>query len=263
MQRGWGWKSEPGGLQSRYFGRIARRLGCITSLYGLVVTSADRYFPSSANLALSRGDDNSYDADASYILLKYEQELYNCLGLVKTTWEQILDPTGASHLHLDANTVHTIQDRSLLTSSEDYHFIEKCMQDGVLFPAVTDKQQRLDIFHRLSVIPYLIPSLYTFIENTKYIEPPAKIMKKLLPPRFKGSVCQVFRRLHTGQTQIMEQQSETAFSSLSLSAEECFQVAYQQLWLLAMRRFPEMTGTQLRKDAGRLMEAITGGAKKW
>lgn len=137
------------------------------------------------------------------------------------------------------------------------------MQDGVLFPAVTGKQQRLDIFHRLSVIPYLIPSLYTFIENTKYIEPPAKIMKKLLPPRFKGSFCQAFRRLHTGQTQIMEQRSETAFSSLSLSAEECFQVAYQQLWLLAMRRFPEMTGTQPRKDAGKPMEAITGGAEEW
>ena len=103
------------------------------------------------------------------------------------------------------------------------------MQDGILFPAVTDRQQRLGIFRRLSVIPYLIPSLYTFIEDTKHIEPSAKIMKRLLSPRFKGSVRQAFGRLHTDQTQIMEQRSETAFRSLSLSAEECFQVAYQQL----------------------------------
>jgi len=196
-------------------------------------------------------------------LLKYEQELSNCLALVKTTWEQILEPTGASYFYLDANTVHIIQGRSLLTSSEDYHFIENCMQDGILFPAVTDRQQRLGIFRRLSVIPYLIPSLYTFIEDTKHIEPSAKIMKRLLPPRFKGSVRQAFGRLHTGQTQIMKQRSETVFRPFSHSAKECFQVAYQQLWLFAMRRFPEMTGIQPRKDAGRPIEAITGGAEEW
>ena len=194
--------------------------------------------------------------------LKHEQELSNSLALVQKTWEHIL-PIGVSHIHLDANTVYIIQGRSLLASSEDCDYIEKCMQDGILFPAVTDKQQRLDILRRLSAIPYLIPSLYTFIENTKHIEPPAKIMKKLLPPRFRGSVRQAFRRLYTGQTQILEQRNETTFKSLSLSAEECFQAAYQQLWLFAMRRFPEMTGTQPRKDAGRPMEAIMGGAEEW
>jgi len=159
--------------------------------------------------------------------------------------------------------VHIIQGRSLLTSSEDYHFVENCMQDGILFPTVMDRQQRLGIFRRLSVIPYLIPSLYTFIEDTKHIEPSAKIMKRLLPPRFKGSVRQAFGRLHTGQTQIMEQRSETVFRPFSHSAKECFQVAYQQLWLFAMRRSSEMTGIQPRKDAGRPMKIITGGAEEW
>jgi hypothetical protein len=61
----------------------------------------------------------------------------------------------------------------------------------------------------------------------------------------------------------MEQRSETVFRPFSHSAKECFQVAYQQLWLFAMRRFPEMTGAQPRKDAGRPMKAITGGAEEW
>jgi len=73
-----------------------------------VITNVDRCFPLSTNLALSRGDDNLYYVNASYILLKYEQELSNCLALVKTTWEQILESIGASYFRLDANIVHII-----------------------------------------------------------------------------------------------------------------------------------------------------------
>ena len=100
------------------------------------------------------------------------------------------------------------------------------MQNEILFSAVIDKQQRLDILRRLSAIPYLIFSLYTFIENIKHIESPVKIMKKLLPSRFREFVRQTFRRLYTSQTQILKQRNETTFKSLSLSAEECFQAAY-------------------------------------
>jgi len=103
------------------------------------------------------------------------------------------------------------------------------MQDGILFPIVTNRQQRLGIFRRLSVISYLIPSLYIFIEDTKHVEPFVKIMKRLLPSRFKEFVRQAFERLHTSQTQIMKQRSETMFRPFSHSAKECFQVAYQQL----------------------------------
>jgi len=243
--------------------RIARRLECVTSLCELVIISVDRCFSSSANLALSRGDDSSYHVNASYILLKYEQKLSNCLALVKTTWEQILELTDASYFYLDVNIVHIIQGQSLLTSSEDYHFIENCMQNEILFPIVTDRQQRLGIFRRLSVIPYLIPSLYIFIEDTKHVEPSVKIMKRLLPSRFKEFVRQAFERLHTSQTQIMKQRSETMFRLFSHSAKECFQVAYQQLWLFAMRRFPEMTCIQSRKNAERSMKVITSEAEEW
>ncbi len=243
--------------------RIARRLECVTFLCELVIISVDRCFSSSANLALFRDDNSSYHVNASYILLKYEQKLSNCLALVKTTWKQILELTDASYFYLDVNIVHIIQSRSLLTFSENYHFIENCMQDGILFPIVTNRQQRLGIFRRLSVISYLIPSLYIFIEDTKHVEPFVKIMKRLLPSRFKEFVRQAFERLHTSQTQIMKQRSETMFRPFSHSAKECFQVAYQQLWLFAMRRFLEMTCIQSRKNAERSIKVITGEAEKW
>lgn len=66
---------------------IARCLECVTSLCELVIINVDQCFSSSANLALFRDDNSSYHVNASYILLKYEQKLSNCLASVKTTWE--------------------------------------------------------------------------------------------------------------------------------------------------------------------------------
>lgn len=159
--------------------------------------------------------------------------------------------------------MHIIQSWSLLTFSENYHFIENCMQNEILFPIVTNRQQRLDIFRRLSVISYLIFSLYIFIKDTKHIESFVKIMKRLLLLRFKEFVRQAFERLHTSQTQIIKQQSETMFRFFSHSAKECFQVVYQQLWLFVMRRFLEMTGIQSRKNAERSIKVITSETEKW
>lgn len=243
---------------------IARRFECVTSLCELVIISVDRCFSSSANLALFRDDDSSYYVNASYkFLLKYEQKLSNCLAVVKTTWEQILKLTDTSYFHLDVNIVHIIQSQSLLTFSENYHFIENCMQNEILFSTVMNRQQRLDIFRRLSVISYLILSLYIFIEDTKHIESFIKIMKRLLLLWFKNFVRQAFERLYTSQTQIMKQRSETMFRLFSHSAKECFQVIYQQLWLFVMRRFFEMTDIQSRKNAERSMKIITSETEKW
>lgn len=180
---------------------IARHLECVTSFCELVIINVDWCFSSSANLTLFRDDDSSYHVNASYkFLLKYEQKLSNCLAVVKTMWKQILKLIDTSYFHLDVNIMHIIQNWSLLTFSENYHFIENCMQNDILFSIIMNRQQRLSIFHHLSVISYLILSLYIFIEDTKHIESFIKIMKRLLLLRFKEFVHQTFERLHTSQT---------------------------------------------------------------
>ncbi len=242
---------------------IARRLECVTFLCELVIISVDWCFSSSAYLVLFRDDDSSHHVNASYILLKYEQKLSNCLALVKIMWEQILEFINTSYFYLDVNIMHIIQSWFLLTFFENYYFVENCMQNKILFSIIMNRQQRLDIFRCLSVISYLIFSLYIFIEDIKHVESFIKIMKRLLSSWFKEFIHQTFERLHTSQTQILKQRDEMMFRFFSHSAKECFQVIYQQLWLFVMRCFLEMTCIQSRKNVERSIKVITSEAEKW
>ena len=52
------------------------------------------------------------------------------------------------------------------------------------------------MYPRISSIPCIIPSLHTFLEDTKYLEPCCKILREILPPRSKGTISQRFRRIH-------------------------------------------------------------------
>jgi len=62
------------------------------------------------------------------------------------------------------------------------------MLAGDVLPAVTADDQRLRIFDRVYSIEHVIPSIYTFLEDTKYLEPPVRILKELLPGKCKGSM---------------------------------------------------------------------------
>ena len=80
-----------------------------------------------------------------------------------------------------------------------------------VLPAVTADDQRSRIFDRVCSIEHVIPSIHTFLEDTKYLEPPARILKELLPGKCKGSMSQHFSALHSGQTKVKVQTSEYTF----------------------------------------------------
>jgi len=170
---------------------------------------------------------------------------------IESTWNLILDGDHNLKCHLDANTVRLLQTRCPVLSSADYSTVWDDMQNGSLFPAVTDIATRQGIWNRLGAITYIIPSLYTFLEDTKYLEPCAKIMKSLLPAKFGGSIRQAFRQQHNGQTHCQIQTAEHTSSTLTLTLDDCIWQAYLQLWLFEMRHFPEMVGISPRKDDGR------------
>lgn len=54
------------------------------------------------------------------------------------------------------------------------------------------ENQRPSILARLKSIKYIIPSLHTFLEDTKYLESCAKIMKSILPINFKDFIREAF-----------------------------------------------------------------------
>ena len=182
------------------------------------------------------------------------QELVSYLRCVKEVWDYITGSTEQLADSLDATTVSMLEGRCPQVAG-DLEIIEH--DRSKIFPLIKDPATRQAIWQRLQDVSIVIPSLHTFLEDTKYLEPCAKILKQVLPRNSTRSVYQGFSRLHDGRYTLREQQSERASKLVRQpSAKEAFRQAYLQLWLYAMRHFPEMTGHAPRKDLLRTKPTI-------
>lgn len=170
------------------------------------------------------------------------------LRRIKNTWTLIVGDEEADQLRLDANTVAILQGRCPSLSSEDRAHIQIRMLAGDVLPAVTADDQRARIFDRACSIEHVILSIHTFLEDTKYLEPPARILKELLPGKCKGSMSQHFSALHSGQTKVKVQMSEYTFEDRTSPSGRSSWLSYRQLWLFALRHFPVMDGQSPRRD---------------
>lgn len=91
--------------------------------------------------------------------------------------------------------------------------------------------------------------MHTFLEDTKYLEPCAKVMKLILPDKLDCTIRRSFQTLYNGQRRIQIQTDENNYEHrLEASAERAEWKAYRQLWLYAMRHFNELTSRAPRQD---------------
>lgn len=166
------------------------------------------------------------------------------LRRINKTWTQVIGDKEADQLRLDANTVAILQGRCPMLSLEDRAHVQNRMLAGDIFPAVKADDQRSQIFDRSCAIEHVIPSIHTFLENTKYLEPPARILKQLLPGKCKGSMSQHFNALHGGQVKVKVQTSEFTFEDRTSSSGRSSWLSYRQLWLFALVTFPSWTASR-------------------
>jgi len=152
---------------------------------------------------------------------------------------------------LDPGTVFYIQGRCPGLSYEDRASIQTRIVSGEIFPAVRGEKARSEIFRRLCSVKQVIMSTYTFLEDTKYLELGARILKKLFLEKCKGSLRQRFNSVRTGQTKIKVQTGEFTFQDRQLpSVSEAAWVSYRQLWLYALRHFLGLDKTAPLIDSG-------------
>lgn len=172
------------------------------------------------------------------------------LRRVDQAWGYIIGGSEGDKLQLDAYTVHLLQGRCPSKSLEDHTYVETQMLKGDILPAIKSWEQRSAILERIYSVEYIIPSIHTFLEDTKYLELGAKILKEILPVNCKYSIAQAFGSLHNGQPGLKLQQQEYSFEdSVQPSGSLAQWMAYRQLWSLSLRQFPWMIGHAPRKDA--------------
>jgi hypothetical protein len=154
---------------------------------------------------------------------------------------------------LDEATVEVLYLRAPVISKQDAEYIEKGMRSEYLFPEIKDSTIRNAIRQCLLKIEECIPSLFSLFRDLRYLEPPAKAMRALLPKSAKeGSLRQNFRFRSSfpgNTTRLLElQNSETSYTSVSGSPEYLFDLAYRQTFLGAIRYFTSPSTVTTKKD---------------
>ena len=179
------------------------------------------------------------------------------------TWTHIVGDNRDDQRQLDANTVAILQGRCPFLSIEDRTFIQMRMLACDILPAVKDGNQRDEIFNRICSVEHIIPSLYTCIEDTKWLEPGVRILKELLPINGRGSMSQQFHALHNGQANTRVQTSEFTYDDRTMSSGDSFPLSYRQLFLFTLRHFPAMDGQAPRKDVAKQSSPNSGIQQRW
>ena len=181
------------------------------------------------------------------------QELATYLRHIRQVWSFIAGPEMLSLV--DSATVVNLELRVPAASTNDAGFVRRCIRRGKIFAQVLDPILKATILDRICAVEHTIPSLYSFCENTKYLEPCAKAIKVLLGLPIKGTIFKVLRRLFQDTDyryeNSIEQVSEYNFTKVRLQNRDHFEFNYQQLWMFAMRHFPNLVNIAPRKEPAR------------
>jgi hypothetical protein len=121
------------------------------------------------------------------------------------------------------------------------------MVNRKIFVSVIDDSSRAQLLDCILFQKHLIPSLRTFFEDQKYLEPCSMILKSLLDDTEKRPLWRAFGANYWAPNNTQLQYSEGTCSMVDLQLPPSDQeemgkrLAYLQLWLFSMRHFPELT----------------------
>lgn len=175
------------------------------------------------------------------------QELLAYLDHVTVTWTSITANINMRDV-ADAISVEELQSLAPNHSTVDAKSISDMMSTNKIFASVVDASERAKILANLKSVRFMIPSLFTFFEDLKYLEPCAKVLKALLPPRSKQSVTRGLMGSYFRQEKLLVEHANNDVRVHNVSASETASAfGRQQLWLFAFRNFPLMTNFTTRK----------------
>ena len=164
---------------------------------------------------------------------------------------------------VDTITVQRLETLCPKTSVQDAELMTALMDDNSVFPLVHNDADRAMIHSNLLEC-HMIPSLYTFIENLKYLEPCVNILRSLLPPKHKRSVRRELLGSHFRPSELwVEYAMHDTRPHPSNSEEHDRELAYQQLWLYALRNFRAMSRATPRRGASETAERRSNDPLVW
>lgn len=159
---------------------------------------------------------------------------------------------------IDQNTVEFLQLLAPGKSRTDGRIACGMVLSGQAFAEFSDEERRI-IWSRMQDFDGLIPSLYTFFEDFKYLETCAHCVKRLCGPIgisiwqtmssiFIPSSCSAEGAVNPEVTESLIQTSESNFRRQPATDMERLESGYLQLWLYTMRHYTLMPPDPKRDD---------------
>ena len=163
----------------------------------------------------------------------------------------------ALYQNLDYQTVEALQMRNPGQYPEDREFITGAMRQNRMFRLIKDTSSRTLILAQILQIDYEIPSIHTFLEDTKWLEPCADIIRKHLFPKAKGSSYSFLYRNYDFSKGLRIQDYSLEMETHTATRKASFTVAYRQLFMYAWRYFPELSASLPRTAPKKLQREGT------
>jgi hypothetical protein len=159
---------------------------------------------------------------------------------------------------IDAHTIQQLETLAPGLSSADQDTVVRAMQEGLLFPLISDDSVRGQILDRLTTMPEPIYSLRTYLQETKLLQLGLAPLRLLLPKLPRNQCNTTIRALLRGahervraDSTIAIQVAEDQFVTRPCPADAVFPLKFCQLFLFCLRNFHSLTGTPPRKDRGK------------
>jgi hypothetical protein len=184
-------------------------------------------------------------SNVSRLAYRFHQLIYRYLRRIHESWSRSFEGQTASCV--DFSSVQVVEGLMPQSSLVDRKRIAELVDSGQIFPLVTGAEERTTLRDSLLSTPGRIISLNTLIKDTLFLDGPAKALRRLCPPRFKGSFKRAMLRQWkmVGTERSLEiQRSEHHFATIQRNANS-FSVCMMQLWLFALRHFvPQQRGSK-------------------
>lgn len=147
---------------------------------------------------------------------------------------------------IDTHTVDELQLYAPRASKVDWTTVKGKILSGEVFSNFS-RSERASIWENLrskEACDGIIPSLHTFFRDISYLELCANAVKRLVVlnkqrPTVRSALVHSFRPRH-GDGDYLVQTSETTFRRQRGSTTECITSGYRQIWMYAMRHYPDM-----------------------
>lgn len=162
----------------------------------------------------------------------FKQEILHYLKHIKDVWHQLLHKDKAALHRINQATVKALELWASRYSRRDAQLLYRQLLSGQIFGAFS-RQEHEEIWDELHFIDSLIPFLFTFFEDLKYLSICADCMKWLVKLLQRDTIAIALQRKfsHTNgaHDQCILEIAESTFVDRIGAATDSFDLEYRQL----------------------------------